>query len=529
MSDELNHLALRMAKGALSRRDFLGRAAALGVSAIAANTVAGKALAQTPVRGGILKAGLQGGESSNSLDPALNLSQVTFSFCKQWGEFIARLTPEGGLENLIAEEIGASKDVKTWTIKVRDGVEFHNGKTVTAEDVAATLERHSDEKSKSGALGILKNIKGIKAAGKEVIVTLADPDADFPYLMADYHLVIQPNGGRDDPNAGISAGPYKVTVNQPGVRHGGERFANYWRGDRAGHADQVEIVVINDATARLAALQGGQVHFINRVEPKVVDLVKRVPGVTIENVSGKGYYPFNIFCDTAPFDNNDLRMALKLAMDRDELLAKILRGYGSVGNDFPINEAYPLFSDDIEQRKFDPEKAAALYKKSGHSGSILLRTSDVAFPGAIDAAQLYQQSCAKAGIKIEIKREPGDGYWSEVWNKKPFSLSYWGGRATQDQMYSTGYISTADWNDTRYKDPKFDQMLYAARGELDQDKRKAIYRDMAMLIRDEGGLIVPFFNQFIDAAATDKVGGYIKSPQGEMMDGYALAECWLKA
>ncbi|KRB34406.1 peptide ABC transporter substrate-binding protein [Mesorhizobium sp. Root695] len=529
MKTELDHLAELAGQGRISRRDFLGRTAALGVSAALATTLAGKAFAQTPVKGGTIKAGLQGGESTNSLDPALNLSQVTYSFGKQWGEYLVRLMPDNSLTNLIAEEIGAAKDAKTWTIKVRDGIEFHNGKTVTAEDIAATIERHADEKSKSGALGILKNIKGVKASGKEVIVTLGDADADFPYLMADYHLVIQPNGGKDDPNAGISAGPYKVTVNQPGVRHGGERFANYWQGDKAGHADQVEIVVINDATARLAALQGGQVHMINRVEPKVVDLVKRIAGVTIENVSGKGYYPFNMFCDTAPFNSNDLRMALKLAMDREEMLEKILRGYGSVGNDFPINEAYPLFSTDIEQRKFDPDKAAAAYKKSGHSGSIVLRTSDVAFPGAVDAAQLYQQSCAKAGIKIEIKREPGDGYWSEVWNKQPFSLSYWGGRATQDQMYSTGYVSTADWNDTRFKRPEFDKMLFAARGELDQAKRKAIYHDMAVMMRDEGGLIVPFFNQFIDAAATNKISGFAKSPIGEMMDGYALGECWLNA
>lgn len=529
MSNELEYLSHRVMGGRLSRRDFLGRAAALGISASMANTLlAGAARAQSPVKGGILKAGLQGGESTNSLDPALNLSQVMFSFGKLWGEFIVRLTPDGGLENLIAEEIGPSDGGKTWTIKVRDGIEFHNGKTITAEDVAATIERHADANSKSGALGILGNIKGVKASGKEVIVTLGDADADFPYLMADYHLVVQPNGGKDDPNAGISAGPYKVTINEPGVRHGGERFANYWRADKAGFADQVELIVINDATARLSALQGGQVHMINRVEPKVVDLVKRVPGVSIQNVAGRGFYPFNAFCDTAPFDNNDLRMALKLAMDREELLQKILFGYGSVGNDFPINEAYPLFPADIEQRKFDPEKAAEHYKKSGHSGSIVLRTSDVAFPGAVDAAQLYQQSCAKAGITIEIKREPGDGYWSEVWNKQPFSLSYWGGRATQDQMYSTGYVSTAEWNDTRFKNPAFDKMLLQARSELDETKRRAIYHDMAVTMRDEGGLIVPFFNQFIDAVG-GKVAGYVKNPNGEMMDGYALAECWLTA
>ncbi len=530
MKQELEYLSTLAARGRLSRRDFLGRAAALGASAAFANTLlAGAVRAEGPVKGGIIRAGLQGGESTNSLDPALNLSQVMFSFCKQWGEFLNRLTPDGGLENMIAEEIGSSPDAKTWTIKVRDGIEFHNGKTVTAEDVAATLERHADEKSQSGALGILKGISSVKASGKEVIVTLTDADADFPYLMADYHLVIQPNGGRDDPNAGISAGPYKVTVNEPGVRHGGERFANYWGGDKLGHADQVEIIVINDATARLAALQGGQVQLINRVEPKVVDLVKRVAGVSIEATSGRGFYPFNMFCDTAPFDSNDLRMALKLAMDREEMLDKILLGYGSVGNDFPINAAYPGFPAQIEQRKFDPGKAAEYYKKSGHSGSILLRTSDVAFPGAVDAAQLYQQSCAKAGITIEIKREPGDGYWSEVWNKQPFSLSYWGGRATQAQMYATALASTADWNDTRFKREDFDKMLQAVRGELDQDKRKALYADMGTMVRDEGGMIVPFFNQFLDAVSVNKVAGWAANPQGEMMDGYALGACWLAA
>ena len=529
MSNELDYLSRRVVAGKLSRRDFLGRAAALGVTAPFANSLLSSAAkAAGPMKGGIIKAGMQGGEATNSLDPASFLSQVPFTFGKSWGEYLVALTPEGGLENRIAEEIGASDDAKEWTFKIRDGVEFHNGKTVTADDVLQTLERHSNEESKSGALGIMKGIESMKVDGKNVVVTLKEANADLPYLMADYHLIIQPGGGKDAPDAGISAGPYKVTVNEPGVRQGGERFANYWMGDKMGFADQIEIIVINDATARTAALQGGQVHMINRVEPKIVDLVKRVPGVTIQNVSGRGHYVFIMHCNTAPFDNNDLRLALKYAMNREEMVEKILRGYGSVGNDFPINAAYPLFSDDIEQRAYDPDKAAFHFKKSGHDGAVLLRTSDVAFPGAVDAAQLYQQSCAKAGITIDVKREPGDGYWSEVWNKQPFCESYWGGRPTQDQMYSTAYISTADWNDTRFLRPEFDQLIMQARAELDETKRKAMYRDAAVMVRDEGGLILPMFNDFIDASS-DKVMGYEPHPAAELMDGYALAKCWIAA
>ena len=98
---------------------------------------------------------------------------------------------------------------------------------------------------------------------------------------------------------------------------------------------------------------------------------------------------------------------------------------------------------------------------------IVLRVADGAFPGAVEAAQLYQQSAAAAGIPLEIKREPNDGYWSDVWNVQPFCASYWGGRPVQDQMYSTAYLSTADWNDTRFNNPHFDELLLSARAELD--------------------------------------------------------------
>jgi peptide/nickel transport system substrate-binding protein len=222
MTNELDYLSRRVAAGKLSRRDFLGRAAALGVAAPFANSLLSSAArAAGPVKGGILKAGLVGGESTNSLDPALMMTQVPFAFAKCWGEMIVELSPEGKLENRIAEEIGSSKDAKVWTLKIRDGIEFHNGKTVTADDVAATLERHSDEKSKSGALGYMKGIDTIKANGKEVVLTLKEANADLPYLLSDYHLVVQPNGGKDKPDAGIGAGPYKVKVNEPGVRHVG--------------------------------------------------------------------------------------------------------------------------------------------------------------------------------------------------------------------------------------------------------------------------------------------------------------------
>jgi peptide/nickel transport system substrate-binding protein len=303
------------------------------------------------------------------------------------------------------------------------------------------------------------------------------------------------------------------------------KYDGYWR-DEVGHVDSIEVFVMNDATARMSALQSGQVQIINRVEPRTVALLERVPGVVIESVPSKGHYVFIMHANTAPFDNADLRMALKLAMDRDQMIQQILLGHGSTGNDFPINESYALFPDGIEQRAYDPDQARFHFEKSGHSGPILLRTSEVAFPGAVDAALLYQQQAAAAGIEIEVSREPGDGYWTEVWNAQPFCTSYWGGRPTQDSMYSTAYISTAEWNDTRFHREDFDEIVFAARAELDQARRAELYRDAAMMVRDDGGLILPMFNNFIDAHR-DNVQGWVRDPNHETSNLRAAIRVWM--
>lgn len=526
MKDQLDHMIAAARAGRLSRREFVGRTTALGVSAALASALYGKAVHAQAKKGGLLRAGMQGGESTNSLDPALAASEVPFAINMLWGEMLVDVAATGEIEYRIAEEISANSTADEWKFKIRKGVEFHNGKTVTAEDVVATMRRHTDEKSQSGALGIVQGITEMTAEGDMVTMKLASGSADFPYLMADYHLIIQPNGGFDNPAEGVGAGPYKVAVHEPGVRHGFEKFANHWNPD-VGHADQVEILVINDSTARAAALQSGQVHMINRVDPKIAGLLSRAPGVQVKAVAGRGHYVFIMHVDKPPFDNNDLRMALKLAINRQEMVDKILGGLGSIGNDFPINAAYPLFDDTIPQRDYDPAAAAEYYKKSGHDGSpIVLRTAEGAFPGAVEAAQLFQQSAQAAGIPLEIQREPDDGYWSNVWNVQPFCASYWGGRPVQDQMYSTAYLSTADWNDTKFKNAKFDELLIAARAELDMEKRKGMYSEMAHILRDEGGLILPMFNDFVEGVR-DEVAGWEADPNGELMNGRALARCWL--
>ncbi|AHD00309.1 ABC transporter substrate-binding protein [Leisingera methylohalidivorans] len=527
MNRHMQYLASQAVAGKLSRRDFLGKAAALGFTAVSANLLlSGAAKAAGPQKGGTIRLGLQGGSTTDSMDPALVTNTVGLMVTRLWGETLVELADDGGIENKLAESYEASADAKTWTFKMRPGVTYSNGQDVTAEDVVKTMERHSGEDTKSGALGIMRGIKDVRADGDSVVFELDSPNADLPYLLADYHLIIQPGGGNDDPAAAIGTGPYIMKSADMGVRFVAEKNPNYW-GD-LGNAETVEIIVINDDTARVAALQSGQVDVIDRVPPRTAKLVDRAPNISVHSTSAAGHYVFIMHCNTAPFDNNDVRMALKYGINRQEMVDKILNGYGTVGNDTPINASYPMYTA-LEQRAYDPDKAMHHLKKAGYDGEILLRTSDNSFPGAPDAAALFQQSLSSAGIKLDVKREPNDGYWSEVWNNKPFCTSYWGGRPTQDQMFTTAYLSTADWNDTRFNNEQFDQMLVAARGELDVAKRTQMYADMSTILRDEGGLICPMFNDFVEAT-TDKVDGWVEGVPGQvLMNGYAASKLWVKA
>jgi peptide/nickel transport system substrate-binding protein len=214
------------------------------------------------------------------------------------------------------------------------------------------------------------------------------------------------------------------------------------------------------------------------------------------------------------------------------MVDKILLGHGAVGNDHPISPAVPFHAADLPQREFDPDKAADHYRKSGHSGPIQLSASDAAFAGAVDAAQLIQASAAEAGIDIEIVREPSDGYWSNVWNKKGWCACYWSGRPTADWMFSAAYVAESEWNDTAWRDTedakRFNDIVVEARAELDEAKRAELYYEAQRLIHDDGGAIVPMFANFI-MGVSKQVGLPDQVASNWEMDGNRASERWWTA
>ncbi|CAN0498615.1 unnamed protein product, partial [Discosporangium mesarthrocarpum] len=236
---------------------------------------------------------------------------------------------------------------------------------------------------------------------------------------------------------------------------------NYWK-DGRGFFESVDNLFIADVVARTNALKSGEIHAMANLDPKTIHLLKRDQSLNIFSTNGNKQATFPMFTDTAPFDNVDVRLALKYALNREEMLQKISKGQGEVGNDNPIGPAniYRATTDELPQRQYDPDKAKFHLKKAGlDSLKVSLSTSDTAFDGAVDATQLYAESAKAAGIEIDILRESNDGYWSNVWLKKPFVACYWGGRPTEDWIFSQIYAATASWNDTKWKNEQFNKLL----------------------------------------------------------------------
>ncbi|MEE1576006.1 MAG: ABC transporter substrate-binding protein, partial [Deltaproteobacteria bacterium] len=311
-----NH-SRKLTEGHIDRRQFITSALAVGVTLPTALSLANSAEAATPKKGGKLRLGYGYGSTTDSLDPGTSENGMTQGIHKCYGNLLFDTENTGELAGDLVESYEGSNGAKTWVLDLRRGVEFHNGKTLDADDVIATINYHRGEASKSAAKGLLTSISDIrKGSRNQVIFDLSSGNGDFPYLLSDYHLVImQAKGGKVDPLAGMGTGPYVLKSFEPGVKGTFVKNKNYWRSDR-GHFDEVEIMTILDTTARQNAVMNGEVDAINEVDPKIVNLMRRNPGIEILQATGTKHYTFPMRLDTEPFGNYDLRMALKLSVKR---------------------------------------------------------------------------------------------------------------------------------------------------------------------------------------------------------------------
>ncbi len=527
-NDKLQQAAILAGRGRISRREFTQLALASGLTLAAANTMFSTAVRAEPRKGGTLRLGIGHGATTDTMDPANYEDQYTgTALYGTLANALTEIDAKGAAVPDLAESFEPADGAKKWIFKLRKGSTFHDGRPVTADDVVASIMHHQGENSKSAAKSALAAVKAVKADGAETVTfELEAGNGDFPYIVSDYHLPIMPkkDDGTVDWLSGIRTGPYMLEKFEPGIKTSLKRNPNYFKSDK-GWFDAVECLSIIDVTARTNALSSGEIDYMDRADLKTLDLLKQNPNIVVSETIGYGHYIFVMNVTVPPFDNVDVRTAIKYSLNREDIFEKVFLSHGSIGNDNPIAPTVKFAVDPQPRHSYDPDKVKSLLKKAGMENvEITLSIADAAFTGATDSALLWEQHAKAAGLNLKVIREPNDGYWDNVWLKKPFVASYWGGRPTCDWMFTVAYAADAAWNDTFWKNPRFNELLLAARSETEDTKRAAMYAEMQQLVHDDGGLINLCFNSFVDAHSPNLGHGDLAA--NAAMDGFKIAERW---
>ena len=516
----------------VSRREFIDRAAALGVSTavlasmIGAGTLPREAKAATPKRGGHLRVGVASGNTSDNLDPHLKNSAFTSLAILAMRNSMCEFHHTGTVKPSLAESWEPGDSADTWIFTLRKDVTFHDGKTLNVDDVINTINYHKSEGSKSARKARALQIKEMHKDGKHrVVFRLKGKNANFPFIGGLFEI----NSFKEDDSKAPydlanGTGPYILKEFKPGSRLTLERNPNHWQ-DGVGWFDSAKLTPMLDAAARQNALVTGEVDFISRPSAKTLKLLGRTKGIEVENVTGGLHRTWPMDVRVAPFDNNDVRLALKYAVDREEIVKKVLNDGGSLGNDHPISPINKYYNTELPQRVYDPDQAKFHLKKAGMENlTVKLSTSEAIWVGALDAAQLYSEHAKKAGIDLAINKVPNDGYWSNVWLKHPWATSYWNPGATADELLTRAWSVQSTRNETHWKHPRFNRILEEARGELDFNKAREMYWEIQKIIHEEAGSVIPVFADELYAHSDKLAHGPIAGDWE--MDGYQLIKRW---
>lgn len=514
-------------KRGATRRDVLAMLAACGMQATVAGgiaSLAASAHAETPRRGGRLRAACAAASVTDTLDPAKQSNQADYSRCNMLYNGLTSLDATLSPQPALAESFN-TQDAKTWVFPLRKGVTFHDGKALSPADVVFSLMRHKDPATASKGKSLADQIDSVRASGpNEVTIVLTSPNADLPVILGTSLFQIVKDGTTDF-SLGIGTGPFKLKEFKPGVRSVMVRNDAYWKPGRP-YLDEVELVGIGDENARVNTLLSGGMDLVGVINPRAVARVKGTPGYAIMTTQSGQYTDLVMRKDMGPGMNPDFLLGMKYLFDREQMRKTIALDYAVLGNDQPIDPTSRFYFKGLPQRPFDLDKAKFHLQKSGVTGKVPVVASPAAMY-SVEIALLLQQTGQRIGLELDVKRMPADGYWANHWMNSAVGFGNVNPRPNADTILTQFFKSDAAWNESRWKSAQFDQLLVGARAEIDMAKRRQMYADMQTMIHNDAGIGIPLFLSSIDGHST-RVKGLSPIPVGGMM-GYMFAEnVWLE-
>ena len=388
----------------------------------------------------------------------------------------------------LATSWSANADASEWTFSLRKGVKFHDGSDFDAEDVKFSIMRVGANKSPA-AKGI-SMIESVEILDSHTVkMNLNTSFADLPLNLTDYRLRMLPSGSEETiAQTGVGTGPFVVDTFDAEGTTILKANPNYWEG--APGLSEIHIIAISDSQARVQALLSGQIDMLRVIDYKqkpIFDGNSKFKHHVIPTGNWRGMV---MRTDVEPFTDARVRKAVRMAVDRQALADLVTGGAAEVTCDHPVMKT-DQYRADISCPQ-DIEGAKKLLSDAGFPNGIEFTVHPSSLePTWTPIAEVVQQQVAAAGIKVNIKVSPSDGYWSDVWMKKDVAMTRWNQRPA-DQALNEIYHSGAKWNESYYKNSKFDTVLESARKELNFEKRKAIYQSAQKMLWEDSGTLIPY-------------------------------------
>ena len=511
----------------LSRRQLL-RATVMGGATLALASCSTAPVEEIdtsgpPRKGGTLRVGLVGGSSTDTIDAHIPTSTSDAARVINMYDSLAWRDDDYNLEYRLAESIEPNEDATEWVITLRDGVQFSDGRPVRPEDVIFSYNRILDpEDPKSGAASI-SHIEDMEVLdNRRLLIRLSIPDAALVDSLAEYQMGIVPEDY--DPKHPIGTGAFKLESFTAGQSTTLVRNENYWAGPA--HLEKVRIIDFQEEDAMLNALLSSQVDAIGSLNHALARVIDEDPRLnTLISETGM-WLPLTMRVDVAPFDDVRVRQAMRLAVNRQQMVDQVYSGQGQLGNDmFALyDDAYPA---DLPQREQDVQQAKALLAEAGYPDGIEVElvTSEIQ-SGSVRTAQVFAEQAQEAGIKVKIKQvDASTFYASGNYLEYPFAQSFW---YTRNFLQQVNQCATADspFNETHWVREDFTQRVHEARAIVDKQEREARIRQLQEELYDEGGYIIWGFANQIDAYHKYVVG-LTPHPSGVPLSQAMFHKIWI--
>jgi len=511
-------------KGSISRRDFLKFSTLVGMSltaaqflaACATETPAPAAATSAPVAVAATATSAPAIKRGGTLTCATRVERVdnpaTFSLVSAshpWRHVIEYLThtdPEGITHPYLLESWKASDDLLTWTLVLRKGIKFSNGKEFNADDVMFNFKQWLTESVKSsmyGAMSYLDMTGVTKTDDYTVTLKLKSPSIFIPEHLAQYAAGIVPAGfGGDITKEPIGTGAFVMAEYVVGERCRLKARNDYWRMGEDGkplpYLDEIVMVQLGeDRSADLSAYQSAQVDTILEPNVAIWEALKDDAKTTVVATPTTATRVLRLRVDQEPWTKNEVRQALKHCQNREKILALALQGQGTIGNDSHVGQANPEYVA-VEPYPFDTAKSKELLKTAGYPDGVTVELSVASdWPESMAYAQALKEDAAAGGFTINLKPMPATEYWN-IWTTCNMGITWWSHRTLAPMTLAVAY--TADdkgkpgaWNESGWVDKEFSDILTQAIGTLDVDKRKELVGKLEVIQKERGSICLPFF------------------------------------